>query len=278
MKSPRGARVTARLHRLDARFGGAGDQWADAYLSARMTPLGGGLLGMVSDTRAWLAIPEGCVGRQGEDDGPLVIDMDNGWIVSDDRVDTDERARLARAVVKLVNDYMTDQGCARTLADPAARLAAPARFTNEERDAVCGIKGLRAHGGRRLDTYHGPLVTAGSAPVRTCDRDILSRHPSLRLMTVEDPRLAVLYKDLSRDGGKRRITAAGDTKGHSQGHGFLRDDMALYQAACQTGDVTFLIRADDGETAADVRALMPRYVAAEADRIGCGPLRLRLPA
>ncbi|MEV0444351.1 hypothetical protein AB0I84_03415 [Streptomyces spectabilis] len=277
LTSPRGARVTARLHRLDVRFGGAGDQWADEYLSARMTPLGGGLLGMVSDTRAWLAIPEGCVGRQREDDGPLVVDMETGWTVYDDEVDTDERARLARALVTLVNDYMTDQGCTRTLADPTDGLGAPARFTDEKPDAVCGIKGLRTHDGKDADHYRRPLVTAGDAPVRTCDRDVLFGHPSLRLMTVADPRLAVLYKDLSYDGGRRHITAEGDTRRHPRGYGFVRDDMALYRAECQTGDVTFLIRADDGERAADIRALMPRYVAAEADRVGCGPLRIRLP-
>ncbi|WP_216678103.1 hypothetical protein [Streptomyces sp. MNP-20] len=277
LTSPRGARVTARLHRLDVRFGGAGDTWADEYLSARMTPLGGGLLGMVSDTRAWLAVPEGCVGRPREDEGPLVVDMETGWTVYDDEVDTDERARLARAVVTLVNDYMTDQGCTRTLADPADGLGAPARFTDEKRDAICGVEGLRTHDGQDADHYRRPLVTAGDAPVRTCDRDVLFGHPSLRLMTVADPRLAVLYKDLSYDGGQRRIRADGDTRRHSRGHGFLRDDMALYQAECQTGDVTFLIRADDGERAADIRALMPRYVAAEADRVGCGPLRIRLP-
>ncbi|MEW2531031.1 hypothetical protein [Streptomyces sp. NPDC047071] len=277
LTSSRGARVTARLHRLDVRFGGAGDTWADEYLSARMTPFGGGLLGMVSDTRAWLAVPEGCVGRQREDEGPLVVDMETGWTVYDDEVDTDERARLARAVVTLVNDYMTDQGCTRTLADPTGGLGAPARFTDEKRDAICGVEGLRTHDGKDADHYRRPLVTAGDTPVRTCDRDVLFGHPSLRLMTVADPRLAVLYKDLSYDGGQRRVTADGDTRRHSRGHGFLRDDMALYQAECQTGDVTFLIRADDGERAADIRALMPRYVAAEADRVGCGPLRIRLP-
>ncbi|WP_282796416.1 hypothetical protein [Streptomyces sp. CC224B] len=278
LTSPRGARITARLHRLDVRFGGAGDTWADEYLSARMTPLGGGVLGMVSDTRAWLAVPEGCVGRPSEDEGPLVVDMETGWTSYDDEVDTGERARLARAVVKLANDYMRDKGCTRALADPSDRLAAPARFLDERKDAICGVKGLRLHGGRKADGYRHPLVTRGAAPVRTCDRDVLFGHPSLRLMTVADPRLAALYRDLSFDGGRRRVTAVGDTKEYSRGRGFLRDDMALYQAECQTGQVTFLIRADDGDQAADIRALLPRYVAAEADRMGCGPLRLRMPA
>ncbi|MFD9911066.1 hypothetical protein ACFWX4_43095, partial [Streptomyces sp. NPDC059063] len=248
------------------------------YLSARMTPLGGGVLGMASDTRAWLAVPEGCVGRQREDDGPLVVDVEAGWTTYDDQVDTDERARLARAAVTLVNAYMSDQGCDRALADPTDRIGAPGQFLTERRDAICGIEGLRLAGGRKDEGYRRPVVTSGRAPVRTCDRDVIFGHPRLRLMTVEEPRLAALYKDLSYYGGNRQLKAVGDTKRQIRGRGFLRDDMALYQASCQTGDVTFLIRAENGRRAADIRALMPVYVAAEAKRVGCGSLRLRLPA
>ncbi|MFD9885817.1 hypothetical protein ACFWZT_30675 [Streptomyces alboflavus] len=277
LRSPRGHRVRAQLHRLDTRFGGDRDVWADEYLSARMTPLGGGLLGMVSDTRAWLAVPEGCVGRTPDRDGPLVVDMEAGWTTYRDAVDPDERARLARAVVKLVNHYMADQGCDSDLPDPTDRLAAPARFLDEKPDAFCGVKGLGLPGSRESSRYDRPMVSSGGGPVRTCDRDVLFGHPKLRLMTVENSRLAALYEGFSFEGG-RRITAAGDTKDQVRGRGFLREDMALYQASCQTGDVTFLIRSDDGGRAADIRRLIPRYVAAEADRIGCGPLRLRLPA
>ncbi|WP_079086535.1 hypothetical protein [Streptomyces silvensis] len=276
--SPRGHRVRARLHQLDVRFAGAGDKWADEFLSARMTPIGGGFLGMVSDTRAWLAVPEGCVGRNSDREGPLVFDMEAGWTTYDDVVDTGERARLARAVVTLVNDYMAGRGCDSPIPDPTARLAAPARFLDEKRDAICGVEGLRLPGGDRESRFERPLVTGGTAaPVRTCDRDVLFGHPRLRLMTVEDPRLALIYKGLSYDGG-RRVTAAGDTGDQVRGRGFLRDDMGLFQASCQTGEVTFLVRAADGGRAADVRRLLPRYAALEADRLGCGPLRLRLPS
>ncbi|MFH8991542.1 hypothetical protein [Streptomyces sp. NPDC017940] len=180
-------------------------------------------------------------------------------------------------MVKLVNDYMAERGCDSPIADPTPRLAAPARFTDEERTAFCGVEGLRLPGRDRESRYERPLVTGGTAaPVRTCDRDVLFGHPRLRLMTVEDPRLAVLYQGLSYDGG-RRVTAAGDGEGQVRGRGFLREDMGLFQASCQTGDVTFLIRAANGGRAADIRGLLPRYVALEADRIGCGPLRLSLP-
>ncbi|WP_431040645.1 hypothetical protein ACQUSR_01250 [Streptomyces sp. P1-3] len=272
LKSPRGRRITAQVHQLDTRFGGAGDQWADEFLSARLTPMSGGLLGMASDTRAWLAVPDGCLGRPEEDDGPVVIDVETGWTVYDNEVRAQERDQLARTVVKLVNDFMADEGCDGTIADPVDRMPAPARFQDEKTDAVCGIKGLRLPGGRKDYAHYMPLVTRGAGPVRTCDRHVLFDHPQLRLMTVEDPRLAALYGDLAFDGGKP--IKAGD----SDGHGVIRDDLGLFQAACPTGPVTFLVRARDGRQPGDIRALLPRYVAAEADRVGCGPLRIKLPA
>ncbi|MEV7193633.1 hypothetical protein AB0N81_17750 [Streptomyces sp. NPDC093510] len=276
LASPRGHRVTARVHQLDERFGGASDQWADEYLSARMTPFGDGLLGMVSDTRAWLAVPEGCVGRPSEYEGPLVIDMETGLTDYDREVDTGERDRLARALVGLVNGYMADQGCDRAISEPVGRLSAPARFEQERRDAICGVKGLRLPVGRKPDALRSPLVTRGAgAPVRTCDRYVSLDHPRLRLMTIEDPRLSVLYDGQAlHRAGARGIKGTPDDAGV---RGFLGDDLGLVQASCQSGDVTFLIRAQDATQAGAIRALLPRYVAAEADRIGCGPLRVELP-
>lgn len=273
LKSPRGRRVTVQAHQLDTRFGGSRDKWADEYLSARMTPLGDGLLGMASDTRAWLAVPEGCIGRAPERDGPMVIDVEAGWTTYDDVVDPGERARLTSAVVKLVNGYMAEEGCEGKVKDPADRLPAPARFLDEKPDAICGVKGLRLPGSREVDKYNPPMVTAGEGPVRTCDRDVLFGHPRLRLMTVEDPRLSALYAGLKYDGGPA-VKAAGG----AEGVGFLQEDLGLFQAECQTGDVTFLIRAEGTKRAADIRALLPRYVAAEADRVGCGPLRIEVPS
>ncbi|WNE96166.1 hypothetical protein PS467_12870 [Streptomyces luomodiensis] len=275
LTSPRGRRITVEAHRLDTRFGGSGDQWADEFLSARLTPLGGGLLGMASDTRAWLAVPDGCLGRPsrtGVSDGPTVIDMNTGWTVYDDEVDTEARDALARAVVKLVNHYMADQGCAGTIADPVGGMPAPPRFLDEKKDAMCGVEGLPLPAAYQRDGLGGPLVTRGDGPVRTCDRDVLFDHPGLRLMTVEDPRLAVLYDRLSLDGAKEPVKA-----GEGDGRGFVRDDMGMFQAECQTGQVTFLVRADDADRPGAIRTLLTRYVAAEADRIGCGPLRLTLP-
>ncbi|MFC6061189.1 hypothetical protein [Streptomyces ochraceiscleroticus] len=271
LQSADGSRVTAQVHELDPRFGGAGDQWADQFLSARLTPLGGGLLGMASDTRAWLAVPDGCTGRPMTGDGPLVIDVATGWTMYDDVVDGTERDRLARTVVKLVNHYMAGKGCDGTLADPVPRLPRPARFSDEKPGAFCGIEGLRTSGEEWAATYR-PMVTGGPGPVRTCDRHVSFDHPALRLMTVEDPRLSVLYRRQSMQEGRRIEAAAPE-----DGRGFYRPGFALFQAACQTGEVTFLIRADDASHAHIVRTLFPRYVSKEAARLGCGPLHLTLP-
>ncbi|GAA1689369.1 hypothetical protein [Streptomyces yatensis] len=271
-----GSRITVQAHQLDPRFGGSGDRWADEFLSARLTPLGDGLLGMASDTRAWLAVPDGCVGRPSDMDvtgGPTVIDLATGWTVYDHDVNTKARDRLARAVVRLVDHYMTEKGCTGTIADPTGRIPEPPRFLDEKKDAMCGIEGLPLPRGYGHSALGRTLVTRGAGPVRTCDRRVLFHHPGLRLMTVEDPRLAMLYAQLSTDGAKDPVKA-----GDQDGYGFVRDDMGLFQAECQTGPVTFLIRADSARRAADIRTLLPRFVAAEADRIGCGPLRIRLPA
>ncbi|WP_413798855.1 hypothetical protein [Streptomyces iranensis] len=276
LTSPRGRRITVQAHQLDTGFGGAGDQWADEFLSARLTPLGDGLLGMASDTRAWLAVPDGCIGRPSGLDvtsGPTVIDMETGWTVYDDEVDTEGRDALARAVVKLVNHYMAEEGCTSEIADPVRRMSGPPRALDEKKDAMCGVKGLRLPAAFEHEGRGATVVTRGGGPVRTCDRDVLFGHPELRLMTIEDPRLAMLYDRLSHDGAKDQVKV-----GEQDGYGFVRDDMGLVQAECQTGQVTFLVRAEDGRRPGDIRTILPRYVAAEADRIGCGPLRVTLPA
>ncbi|MBH0243740.1 hypothetical protein I3W98_14205 [Streptomyces cavourensis] len=57
----------------------------------------------------------------------------------------------------------------------------------------------------------------------------------------------------------------------------------VYLAQCQTGDVAFVVErvrpvsSKDGKGPNLVRARLPAYVEAEAERIGCGPIRLTLP-
>ncbi|MGW7088939.1 hypothetical protein ACWGH2_36285 [Streptomyces sp. NPDC054871] len=92
---------------------------------------------------------------------------------------------------------------------------------------------------------------------------------------LEDPRLSDLYTSQAiHGGGTRRIRTA---SGVAETRGFLSDGLGLVQASCQGGDVTFLIRTQEASRTRDVRTLLPDYVAAEADRIGYGPLRIELP-
>ncbi|MBE9499022.1 hypothetical protein IHE61_12850 [Streptomyces sp. GKU 257-1] len=55
--------ISARVEQL-AQFDGRGArEWTREFLSPAMVPLGGDLPGMVSAGRAWMTLPESCVGR-----------------------------------------------------------------------------------------------------------------------------------------------------------------------------------------------------------------------
>ncbi|MFJ4585507.1 hypothetical protein [Streptomyces echinatus] len=259
--------LTARVHRLDDRKGDDG-QWADEFLSARLTPLGSGLLGMASDNRAWLALPDGCLGRPSDFDGPTVVDIARGSWISDMEPRTEERDWMARVVVKLVNKVSADLGCTGTIADPVERLPKAARYTHTEKpDALCGIKGLTL--GKKRKPAHYPMITDGHGPVRTCDRDITGSQPEERLMTVEDPRLAAIFTTMALHEGDQVSSAVG--------YGSLGSNLGIFRVRCQTGETVFLVQINKGEMSADLRTLFPRYVEAEATRLGCGPLKLNLP-
>ncbi|MFE1951980.1 hypothetical protein ACFW9D_16095 [Streptomyces sp. NPDC059524] len=84
--------------------------WADEFLSTRMTPLGGGLLGMSSDTRAWVALPDECH-EPGDFSGPAVVDAAVGddefsRNLTDAGVRARDRQALARVVVDVANRTM----------------------------------------------------------------------------------------------------------------------------------------------------------------------------
>ncbi|QKW05088.1 hypothetical protein HUT18_00660 [Streptomyces sp. NA04227] len=259
--------LTVRVHRPDDRTGDD-RKWADEFLSARLTPLGGGLLGMASDSRAWLAIPDGCLGRPSELDAPTVVDIAQGALISDMEPDTEERDAMARMVVKLVNKVSADLDCTGTIADPVERLPEAARYTRLEKpDALCGIKGLTL--GKKRKPRHYPLITDGHGPVRTCDREVLGSQPKQRLMTVEDPRLAGIFTDMALN--------EGDPVRSDSGYGSLGPNLGVFRAHCQAGETAFLVQSNERGTGADVRTLFPRYVEAEAARLGCGPLKLKLP-
>lgn len=259
--------LTARVHRLDDQAGHDG-KWADEFLSARLTPLGGGVLGMASDNRAWLAVPDGCLGRPGDLDGPTVVDIALGNRITGIQPRTKGRDGMARMVVKLANKVNADLDCTGTIADPVERLPKAARYTRAEKPgALCGIKGLTL--GKKRKPHKSPMITDGHGPVRTCDRDITGSQPEQRLMTVEDPRLAGIFTRMTLDEGERVRAAAG--------YGGLGPDLGVFRARCQAGETVFLVQTNESGAGADLRALFPRYVEAEAARLGCGPLKLKLP-
>lgn len=271
-----GTALTARLHKLSGNPGGsAGEwsgtagEWADRFLGGRMSPLGGDMLGMASDERAWLAIPDSCKGRPAEYEGPTVVDVAGPPAEEGAEVAAAERNALARIVVELVNSVSADLGCDGAVADPADGMARPPRPAPDEPGAFCGIDGLRAPARWRDDRWRS-LVTPVTGPVRTCDRQYGTSAPLLRLMTVEDPRLAQVFIDeLLRRGDRVR--------GAAHGYGSLRADRGLYGARCQTGLVVFVVQARDSDHPEDIRTLLPQYVAAESERLACGDQRLTLP-
>jgi hypothetical protein len=262
-----GTVLTTHLHRLSGDRGGAAGSWADRFLDGRMTPLGGGMLGLASDERAWLALPDGCVGRPAYE-GPTVVDVTGPPAEPGADVDVAERDALARVVVELVNSVSADRGCDGTIADPADGMARPPRPAPDEPGAFCGVDGLPVPARWRDDGWRS-LVTPAGGPVRTCDRRYGASAPSLRLMTVEDPRLAQVFTD-------ELLHRGAPIKG-ARGYGRLRADGAVYGARCQTGLVVFAVQARDSDHPDDVRALLPRYVAAESERLACGDQQLVLP-
>ncbi|MFH8776068.1 hypothetical protein [Streptomyces sp. NPDC017958] len=88
-------------------------------------------------------------------------------------------------------------------------------------------------------------------------------------MTIEDPRLAGIFT--------RMALYEGDWVRSAGGYGGLSPNLGVFRAGCQAGETVFVVQADEGGASADVSTLFPRYVTAEAARLGCGPLKLNLP-
>ncbi|MCP9988259.1 hypothetical protein LUX01_17770 [Streptomyces sudanensis] len=136
--------------------------------------------------------------------------------------------------------------------------------------ALCGLAGtpLAERHAKLLRDAAGNWVDGGPARICGTDNRLASRH--VRLMTVTDPVLARIFERDAHHGGP---AADGDT-----GHGTLTVGRAVYLGRCQTGDVAFVVERT-GPSDLDwtfVRDVFPLYVAAEADRLGCGPQKVTL--
>lgn len=261
--------IAARVRALDELNGLDAREWPREFLSPRMVPLGGGIDGMVSPSRAWVALPKGCVSSSGRPHAPYVVELSSGSADMERESDPEYRPALARAVVRLANGVMEEFGCSGRYADPGELPAPAERAEAPERD-VCGVKGLRwPDWPRKGKNYeYSQLVPAGDrAGVRSCDISLLGDRPEVRLTTVDDPDLAQLFRAPALQGGEQ-------VKG--TGYGRLGGDLSVFRTSCQTGDVVFVVQ-EFGTSHAWARALLPAYAKGEARRIGCGDVTVELP-
>ncbi|MFG2625878.1 hypothetical protein [Streptomyces sp. NPDC048473] len=262
--------VTLRVHQLDGLRGTDAHEWPQEFLAAGMVSLGDGLPGMTSSSRAWLALPQSCTGRD-EFTGPTVVDIGMGQAGLDTRseYDREDRAALTRAVVEAANGVIREFGCSGAYRIPRT-LPALVDRQDTKPDAFCGVKGLTVPAAYRK-ALGQTRVSDEDGPARVCESGG-SYTPVVRMTTVTDPALTEIF---SGDTHKAGLPLKG-----SKGFGRLDGSRAVYRASCQTGPVIFMVEQLDQPTDEGfdlTRHLLPGYVAAEAERIGCGPEKVTLP-
>ncbi|MGW8378796.1 hypothetical protein [Streptomyces sp. ODS28] len=264
-----GDSAQVRLHELDSRIG-SDPTWANAFLSARLTPLGSTLRGMASDDHAWLALPESCV-RPGLASGPTVVDIALEGGNTPDDPDPGKRQAMARAVVRVANAVQARQGC-RPLPEPKPAEARKRVVADRDDPAAgCGLAPGREPHRAKGDDNAAYFTVPSGGPVRGCTaiRDGLW---SPRLTTVTYPRLALLF-DRASGSEEKRFT---HKRGEEEDRGFLRRGRAVFHTQCHGRSVAFT--AENGDAGQwDLRRMFHDYVAAEAQRLGCGDIDLRLP-
>lgn len=265
--------VTVNVRRLDGLRGTDSQDWPGEFLASDMVPLGEGLPGMTSATRAWIALPQACTGRD-EFTGPTVVDIGMGragFEVSSEYTLRDRDA-LTGALVDAANGVIGEFGCSGTYRAPRD-LPSPVEWDDTEPSAFCGIKGLALPAAYREDLRESRVGGEGG-PARVCEAGYDFREASVRLTTVEDPALAEIY-------GWDALRSGAPVRG-SRGYGKIGGNRAVYRAVCQTGPVIFVLEqlrpAGKGDRFAFTRDLLPAYAAAEAERIGCAPQKLTFPA
>ncbi|UYQ61824.1 hypothetical protein [Streptomyces peucetius] len=259
--------AVVRVHSLDGLYGNDGRRWPAEFLSSRMVALGDGLPGMVSASRAWLALPQSCVGRPGLSEGATVVDVALGEHDFDTQseYDGENRDAMTRVVVDAANGVIRELGCTGTYRAPEELPALP-EWEKVRPDAFCGVKGLELPAAYRKSLELNRLGGEGGA-ARTCDsgRD---GYRGIRMSTVVDPAVAEVYSLELRKGGAR-------VKG-TKGGGMIGPTRAVYRLSCQTGPVVMVVEDIDllRSDVNFVRDLLPAYVEAESERIGCGPVKV----
>ncbi|MFE7622987.1 hypothetical protein [Streptomyces sp. NPDC057509] len=262
--------VTLNVRRLDGLRGTDSQSWPGEFLSAGMVRLGDGLPGMVSASRAWIALPQACTGRE-EFTGPTVVDIGMGradFEVSSEYTLKDRNA-LTGALLDAANGVIKSFGCTGTYQEPRT-LPAPVKWDATKASAFCGIKGLTLPQAYR-EELRQVRVGGEGGPARVCEAGTSSRESSVRLTTVVDPALSEIFGwDSLRSGTAVRGTG---------GYGKVGANRAVYRAVCQTGPVMLIVEqlrpAGKGSRFTFTSDLLADYVAAESERIGCGPQKLR---
>ncbi|MFI0925486.1 hypothetical protein ACH4TP_16360 [Streptomyces sp. NPDC021012] len=269
--------VDIRVHELDGLYGADGDRWPADYLDPDMVSLGKGLPGMVSGARAWIALPEKCTGKPGDFEAATVVDVSLGRAGVDYepglRGWEEDRAALARAAVDAANGAIRALGCSQSYAAPGA-LAKAGDWEEADQDALCGTKGFALPAGfsrERREALTRERFGGFGGPARSCEVGGPAPNTYLRFTTVETPSLTAIFNKAVLHGGTR-------VEG-PRGYGSLSETRAAYKAKCPKGSVVFLVeqkRAIDDVAFDLTRSLLPAYVAAEAERIGCGPEKVRI--
>jgi hypothetical protein len=276
-----GRQIDVRVHQLSG-LRSHNIAWSDEFLDSRLTPLGDGLVGMASDTRAWVALPSSCI-RPGGVTGLGVVDVSMGegepsiGTTDDDRAAT-HRMALARTAVDAANGAVAELGCpeADKLHEPGASAPLPNFQPLPVGDDLCGLAGLRlpkpyVRKGNLTRTSAG-----GSRHVRTCDIAVspYAGQPELRLQTIEDPSLIPAFQDAYLNGGPSI-----ESTGAATVDGTYNPTVAALRVDCGSkGAVAFIAqeRAHERDYTF-IRKTFPAYVSAEAERLGCGTLEIQLP-
>ncbi|MFI8853453.1 hypothetical protein [Streptomyces sp. 891-h] len=269
--------ISARVRQLEQFNGRGAREWTREFLSPAMVPLGDGIPGMVSGTRAWVALPQSCTGGASEDDPPTVVSLSSGSLDAYES-DPDEartyRKVLADAVVELTNGVLASRECQGRYPKPGKLAPLPERRDADTpgADELCGLKGTRLPARMKDEGDFGKSVrvtTDVTGPAHSCEYGRNFDLDATRFTTIEDPHLAGFVEPLAYSSPVR---FRGD------GFGGVFGDMSVYVATCQTGHVAFLVQQEDflGKHAPMIE-LLPAYVAAEAKRIGCGKVRVTGP-
>lgn len=134
--------VTVNVHQLDGLRGTDSARWPQEFLAAGMVSLGEGLPGMVSASRGWLALPQGCTGR-GDFSGPTVVEIAMGRAGLDFSSDfaKEDRGALTDALVDAANGVIRSFGCSGRYPSPRS-LPSVGTWQDTDAAALCGTKGF----------------------------------------------------------------------------------------------------------------------------------------